>query len=911
MGKPIPSPRDSTAASRRKEGQSAAPFFSRGANERRLVSRSGRVGRRGISRCVALGVVGLLLGTAGNIRADGAAADGIRAVEGLARRLLGDRAEAFRFEPISAAQGRDVFEIEAADSRVVIRGNNGVSLAAGLNWYLKEYCRCSVSLRGNNLRLPEKLPAPPEKIRRTSWAKYRYFLNYCCFGYSLPWYDWPRWERLIDYLALNGVNAPLAVTGQEAVWRAVCRRLGLDDAAVKAFLAGPPYLPFGWMGCLDGWGGPLSSHWIQRHEELGRRILDRERAFGMTPVQQGFTGHVPAAFREKYPGARLHSIRWIEWTTCLLDPLDPLFQKVADLYLEEQNKRFGTSHLYAADTFIEMTPPRGDPDYLRHMGEAIYRGMSRRDPDAVWVLQGWIFSFQRKYWTPPRIAAFLGSVRDDQLLCLDLACEDRPQWRRTRAFCGKPWLWCNIQNYGNTVFLGGALPVIARELPAARRSPERGKLSGLGLVNEGLGYNPVVHDLLFEMAWREEGVEPARWIQRYAGYRYGRPHPAARRAWALLGRTVYDAPHRTRAAFEYPPTMKPVGGVPYDTAQLARAWAALIEAADELGAVDAFRFDLVNVGRQVLANHAATLQQRAARAYERRDLPAFRAAATKFLQLLKDLDELLATRSEFLLGRNLADARRWGATPEEAARLEWNARRILTLWGTTPVLYDYARKTWSGMVGDYYYSRWRRFWAAATTALEANRPLDEARFSRELTSWMNEWVAATNAYPAEPDGDSVAVARRLWARYKEAFRPEAPSLTTGKPATCSTALPGHPASLANDGFVNHPDRCWAMDVTGGHPAWWQVDLGPSTLVGRVVVVGYYGDQRSYGFTVETSTDGRTWDLVADRRDNREPSTARGYSCSFPPRRARYLRVTLTHNSANTGRHLVEVMAYPK
>ena len=84
-----------------------------------------------------------------------------------------------------------------------------------------------------------------------------------------------------------------------------------------------------------------------------------------------------------------------------------------------------------------------------------------------------------------------------------------------------------------------------------------------------------------------------------------------------------------------------------------------------------------------------------------------------------------------------------------------------------------------------------------------------------------------------------------------------------------------------------------------------------TDVGRVVVVGYYGDQRYYGFTVETSLDGKNWKMAADRRDNREPSTKAGYTCKFEPVKARYIRITMTANSANTGRHLVEVMAYEK
>lgn len=152
------------------------------------------------------------------------------------------------------------------------------------------------------------------------------------------------------------------------------------------------------------------------------------------------------------------------------------------------------------------------------------------------------------------------------------------------------------------------------------------------------------------------------------------------------------------------------------------------------------------------------------------------------------------------------------------------------------------------------------------------------------------------------------------ALYKEMadwLKPDAESLTTGKPVTCSHALDPFPAQLANDGFAGSTDSFWATDIVKhkADAAWWQVDLEKATTVGRVVVVGYYGDKRYYGFTVETSLDAKTWEMAADRRDNKELSTAKGYTCRFAPRRVRYIRVTQTANSANTGRHLVEVMAY--
>jgi len=276
---------------------------------------------------------------------------------------------------------------------------------------------------------------------------------------------------------------------------------------------------------------------------------------------------------------------------------------------------------------------------------------------------------------------------------------------------------------------------------------------------------------------------------------------------------------------------------------------------------------------------------------------------------MDDLDALLATRGEFLLGCWLEDAKRWGETDAERARMEWNARRVLTLWGDGPSLYEYARKEWSGLISGYYRKRWEPYLAGWTEALKKGETFDEKAFVERLRPWMAAWSDQRETYPSEPRGDSVELARKLWAKYGRAFVREAVSLTTGKPATCSHALPPYPARLANDGLRNNSDRFWATDI-GQHPeAWWQVDLEKPTTVGRVVVVGYYGDERFYGFTVETSLDGKTWDLVADRRENKELSTREGYECRFPPRPVRYIRVTQTHNSANTGRHLVEVMAY--
>ena len=132
----------------------------------------------------------------------------------LIARVLPDHAAAFVCELIPAAEGNDVFEIEARAGKIVLRGNNGVSLAMAFNWYLREEALMSYDWQATGpLVVKETLPLPKEKIRRVCLARERFFLNYCTYGYTFPFTDFAGWQRFLDWLALNGVNRPLMQCG--------------------------------------------------------------------------------------------------------------------------------------------------------------------------------------------------------------------------------------------------------------------------------------------------------------------------------------------------------------------------------------------------------------------------------------------------------------------------------------------------------------------------------------------------------------------------------------------------------------------------------------------------------------------------------------------------------------------------
>ncbi len=103
--------------------------------------------------------------------------DDLGAARELIARVLPHRSSSFIVELIPADAGRDVFEIESQKDKIVLRGNNGVAVAAGLNWYLKYYCNCHFALKAQQMQAPDPFPAVHPKVRRVSQDRWRYVLN--------------------------------------------------------------------------------------------------------------------------------------------------------------------------------------------------------------------------------------------------------------------------------------------------------------------------------------------------------------------------------------------------------------------------------------------------------------------------------------------------------------------------------------------------------------------------------------------------------------------------------------------------------------------------------------------------------------------------------------------------------------
>ena len=704
-----------------------------------------------------------------------------KAVYDLIERVTPGYASQYRLEIISSENGNDIYEVDGDGQKIILRGNNAVSLATAFNWYLKYTCHAHVSWFGNQLELPAKLPQPVHKERRIINGKYRVYMNYCTVSYTAAWWNWERWQQELDYMAMNAINMPLFSVGLDGVWYNTLLRFNFTEEEARAFL--PGHSAWQWMQNIQSYGGPLPKSVIDKHVALGKKILARQLELGMQPIQQGFSGYVPRELQKKYPQAKISMKRkWCGFDgTAQLDPTDPLFHEMGLAFLEEQDKLFGSYGAYAADPFHESAPPVDTPEYLKSVGQTIHKLFQTFDTGALWVMQAWSMRED-----------IVKAIPKESLLILDL----NGSKTASNGGWGYPVIAGNLHNFGGRINMHGDLALLASNQykKAKARYPN---VCGSGLFMEAIEQNPVYYDLAFEMPNHTDSIHLQGWLAAYAERRYGAKSAAAEKAWMYL----LEGPYRrgtngterssivaARPALDVKKSGPNAGlGIPYEPMLVIQAQAQLLKDADKLAASKPYRFDIVDVQRQMMTNLGQLVHKKAAEAFVAKDRAAFTLHSRRFLELLSDMDELLYTRSEYSFDKWLTEARSWGETKEEKDLMERDATSLVTIWGADgdPRIFDYSWREWAGLINGYYLPRWQKFYTmlqghldAGTDYQEEGLPLAYGRedfrandFYNQLADWELAYVVQTDkARTPVTRGDELVITRRLFDKYLKLSR---------------------------------------------------------------------------------------------------------------------------------------------
>lgn len=655
---------------------------------------------------------------------------------------------------------KEVYIIGSKEGKPRIVGSTLSATTVGLNFYLNHYAKINLTWNQPKVSFVDyRLPLPLQEEKHTCATPYRYYLNYCTFSYSMSVWTWDRWEREIDWMALHGINMPLQIVGLDVVWyNLLTQHYSYTSNEANEFIAGPCFQAWWGMNNLEGWGGHNPQWWYERQAILAHKILERERSLGMEPVLPGYSGMLPASFSKKTGIPSIEQGTWCGFRRpVIIDPNSKDFKSVSQLYYKELEKQMGKSRFYSIDPFHEGARTNGIdvPAAYRSIRKAMVAANSK----AKWVIQQW-------QWSKSQYEV-LKQVEPGRLIVLDLFSDGR---YNINNYGNHEVVYCSLPNFGGRTGLFGRIDRIAENWFDALGS--KANLKGIGATPEAIEQTPVQYDLLFELPWMTASPDIEKWMNDYSDARYSVINKDARKSWALLResalncRSDLQGPHEAVMCGRPSLNVKSVstwGGseIFYDSQKVVNAAYLLLDA-DLDG--NNYQYDLIDITRQVLSDLSKSVLNNIKEANLRGDSLAFSKSRDFFLELILDTDRLLSSHPSFMIGEWTEMARDMADESEKATELDadWlehnNARTLITVWGDRKNseeggLHDYSYRQKSGILKDFYYARWRKWFDS------------DMKYDKWF-EFEQDWALNNKTrYPVSPTGDAKKICRELLTKY--------------------------------------------------------------------------------------------------------------------------------------------------
>ena len=689
------------------------------------------------------------------------------------------------------------FTVSCDGRKVHVRGSDYVAIATGINWYLQHYAGVDISWNSPTAKLPSPLPKCEAETHVAS-VPLRYYLNFCTYSYSMAFWGWERWQQELDWMALHGINMPLAITGFECVWKDVLQRTyGYTPDEVNTFVCGSAFYGWFFMNNLTAWGGPQPESWYKQQQALARKVFRRMKDFGMSPVIPGYVGMLPKDFLSQADPDKVRGWEpkdivdggiWCSFTRPAFVNNTDRLKEFAAAYYRSVKRLYGdvlATHFYAIDPFHEGGVPAGVTDAKASVS-AMWTALQTFDPEAVWVAQHW-------QTNPTEIVTH--TIPRGRLVILDLHGDQYADTRcsghhTTPSGENHDWVWGQVSNFGGNVGLFGRMDRLINCFYEARNNKSANQLVGIGALPEGIENNPMLYDLLYALPWTLTDYTRKTWIEDYVRMRYGFPaisnlsSPISNLSslisnlnsvWSRLAAGIYNCPNdnqqgTTESVLLMRPDYTPrtvsswaASTWYWDFADLRTALKEMLSVSEAMKDNDNYRYDLVDLTRQCLADKAKELLEEISASKSNSSLPSGRAGgeASRFLDLLLDQERLLSTRREFRLSTWTEAARTLGGSASEKGLYEKNARMLLTTWGDHDQcerggLHDYANREWAGLLSSYYYPRWKAFFAANGQA---------QRWFEDFEWPFVNGTPAFGSFSDKPAGDEITIAKELYNKY--------------------------------------------------------------------------------------------------------------------------------------------------
>ncbi|MDQ0362310.1 alpha-N-acetylglucosaminidase TIM-barrel domain-containing protein [Breznakia pachnodae] len=839
----------------------------------------------------------------------------IENVYGIIDRTVGPEYRSwFTFEIADETSENDYFELSDVNGKIHIKGNEGLSLTTGLNYYYKNYVKVHISEQTMQVNMPEAIVPIGKTVRKETPYQVRYAFNYCTLSYTFAFFGEEEWQRENDWLALNGVNVVLDLAGQEATWIQFLMNFGYSYDDAKDWLTGPSYSAWQFMNNMETLGGPVPDGYVKDRLELARSSQRWKNSLGMQTVLQGYGGMVPTNFNEFQPNVEVTKQK--NWGGNLRPSMiatdSATYDEYAEKFYAAQEFVYGdTSDYYAVDPYHEGgTRPEGLSDET--VSKEVLESLLKYDKDAVWVVQAWQSN------PTNGLLKGMGEYRNDHVLIVDLIKYPLKSWTKydrtkygsttldSKEFNGTDWAWCLLGNFGGNPTMNGQMQVMVDDVLKAQKESKH--MKGIGIISEGTYDNPVLYDLIFDLAWADEDFDLNQWLNGYIERRYGGISENARLAWQMMKDSNYN--HGVRHTEEIfglknsRPQFQSTKNISYGADKLETAFKLLAEDYDKFKDSECYLYDLREIMRQHVSNYAVLSNNNLITAKNNGSLEAYSAEKEKFLKAFDVLNEVQATDKDQLAGEWIGKATDRVADYDDFSKdlFKINAKTLITTWGTNPNagLKEYGWRNYEGMFLDLHKHHWEEYVNLVENDL-ANGTTTEPRSQRYHFDYEWKWVLGDQEY-SRTAKDSPEEVRAVVdmvienCSITEGLSPDAGNLALNKPVDVNSKKITGKSRFATDGNTDtsitvsatkEKDKVVKPEVI--------VDLVAEFQLSKVNIVFNDIEDRYYNYEVYISTNGKDWTKIGEKTSE-ELHSESGDIITVNNDMARFVKVVGTKDS---------------
>lgn len=662
----------------------------------------------------------------------------------------------------------DCFEIYTENGKIVLAGNSKLSIAMAYYRYLNEYCGVVITNGDYDISTLGTSPLPTKKISFTVMQKIRARTSYETFALEGNYWGFDRWEKEIDFMAMHGINTPLQPVGFDGVLFKVLSDFGLDEKLCLEFSSGPAFIMRQLTGNVAGFNTVNSKDYLERKIYIGKKITEREKELGMSPVFPAALPSVPFSLRRKYIKMDIFKAPlWYNLPPIFFIKSDNAFFEIFnDRFLKKQREFLGDTKSYFFEPLYDVDQ-KGYNSYLSSLGESLSSVLHDFDPEAV--------CYTHASAVNPE---FFKEISGKKFIFID-------DIGGSPMLEGKRYITAVKGNtYGRTA-LCGDINKLCR-CPFAEDENSLGTALELDTFRE----NPLYCAAALKAVSSNEPFDCDAFIADYAKKRYKTDAYTAE--IIKLKNLCYRTDTTLGSIICARPTTKTEHTAPFDTLKKDYDYRELFEIAKNIlenseRKNDALRADVQSILRQSLSDFAYPVYLKATEFFYEKNVKNFEQASNLFLEICEDLDRLLKTREETNFSTKYEEAHSLGETKDEREKIDINFLLLHTIWGPFDhsILYDIAWAEWGGLVKDYYAKRWFMYFRSLAVYFDKPKKLKDV--SKKQPLGRNEYkgsyqlkrlaLADNNFlqdYIPRKDGigdeDVIEVARELVIKYSEVIK---------------------------------------------------------------------------------------------------------------------------------------------